>query len=85
MKHTELIVKLNEVGINDIDTVGGKNASLGEMLQHLTNLGVQIPLGFVLTVCAYKRFISFNNLDEKITSLIHSIDVNNLASLREAR
>ncbi len=59
----ELILPLNKVGINDIERVGGKNASLGEMLQNLTSLGINIPNGFVITVAAYKKFIAFNNLE----------------------
>ena len=57
MKYTLL---LNQVGINDIPLVGGKNASLGEMLQNLTNLGVQVPDGFVLTVTYYDLYFKIN-------------------------
>ena len=46
------ILELSEVGIHDIETVGGKNASLGEMIQNLSKLGVNIPNGFVITVAA---------------------------------
>lgn len=76
------IVRLNQVGINDIDLVGGKNASLGEMIQHLTKLGVNIPDGFVITVNAYQEFIRFNNLDERIRNLIRQIDYASVESLR---
>ena len=78
------ILGLNQVGINDIDQAGGKNASLGEMLQHLTALGVNIPDGFVITVNAYKQFIEFNKLDEIITERLKDIDYNNIESLRRA-
>ena len=60
---------LKSVGINDIPLVGGKNASLGEMLQHLTALGVSIPDGFVITVDAYYEFIKYNQLNEKIKDI----------------
>lgn len=73
---------LNQVGINDINLVGGKNASLGEMLQNLTTLGVNIPNGFVVTVASYRAFIVHNNLDEKINSIVNSIDYNSIESLR---
>ncbi|MGH2565975.1 MAG: PEP/pyruvate-binding domain-containing protein, partial [Ginsengibacter sp.] len=63
MKKNKYILNLNEVSIGDIETVGGKNASLGEMLQHLTELGVNIPNGFVVTVAAYQNFIEYNNLE----------------------
>jgi pyruvate,water dikinase len=45
----QYLANLNDVGINDIETVGGKNASLGEMLQNLHKLGIKIPNGFVIT------------------------------------
>ena len=78
------IVQLHQVGIKDIDLVGGKNASLGEMLQHLTKLGVNIPNGFVITVNAYQEFIEFNELDEKIRALVQQIDYISVESLRRA-
>lgn len=77
------ILDLNKVGINDIDTVGGKNASLGEMLQHLSALGIMIPNGFVITVNAYLEFIAFNSLETVTKHIINSIDFNNIESLRK--
>ncbi len=76
------ILPLDKVGINDIDRVGGKNASLGEMLQNLTVLGINIPNGFVITVAAYKRFLEYNNLEDTIKQMINAIDYNNIESLR---
>jgi len=76
------ILPLNKVGINDIDRVGGKNASLGEMLQNLGSLGINIPDGFVITVAAYKHFLEHNNLESTIKLMIDAIDYNNLESLR---
>ncbi|HNU15555.1 MAG TPA: phosphoenolpyruvate synthase [Chitinophagaceae bacterium] len=73
---------LNQVGINDVETVGGKNASLGEMIQHLSSLGINIPNGFVITVEAYREFLRFNNLDSSIRQMIGGIDFNNIESLR---
>lgn len=78
------IVQLHEVGMKDLDLVGGKNASLGEMLQNLTKLGVNIPGGFVITVNAYQEFIHHNKLDEKIRSLVKQIDYSSVESLRRA-
>ncbi|HWJ26076.1 MAG TPA: PEP/pyruvate-binding domain-containing protein, partial [Flavisolibacter sp.] len=83
MKQT-CILMLHEVGMNDLDLVGGKNASLGEMIQHLTKLGVQIPGGFVITVEAYHEFVRYNNLDEQIRALVGKIDYNSVESLRRA-
>lgn len=78
------VLLLQDVGMKDIDLVGGKNASLGEMIQNLTKLGVNIPGGFVITVNAYREFIQHNNLDEKIRSLVKQIDYSSLESLRRA-
>lgn len=76
------ILSLNQVGINDIEKVGGKNASLGQMIQHLSPLGIKIPNGFVITVEAYRNFIDHNNLDDAIRKIIQQIDFNNIESLR---
>ncbi len=82
MKTANYILKLEEVGHADVPIVGGKNASLGEMLQNLTELGINIPAGFVVTVAAYKKFIEHNNLDAIIKEIINKIDLNNIESLR---
>ena len=76
------ILELSQVGINDIETVGGKNASLGEMIQNLTSLGINIPNGFVVTVAAYRKFLEYNNLESTIIHIINSIDHENIESLR---
>ncbi len=76
------IADLHKVGMNDIEQVGGKNASLGEMLQNLTQLGIQIPGGFVVTVAAYREFIRYNNLDEEIRQIINDIKLDDIESLR---
>ena len=83
MKTNKFILNLNEVGINDIKIVGGKNASLGEMLQNLTNLGIRIPGGYVITVAAYKEFIAYNFLEDQIKSIIRSTNLDNLDELRQ--
>ena len=60
------IVDLANIKLSDLELVGGKNASLGEMIQNLSKLGVDIPGGFSLTVDAYWEFINHNKLDKKI-------------------
>jgi pyruvate,water dikinase len=82
MDNTVYIADLGKVGLKDIEQVGGKNASLGEMLQNLTQLGIQIPDGFVVTVAAYREFIRYNNLDEAIHSIINNIKLDDIESLR---
>lgn len=81
MKYT---IGLSEVGLKDLQIVGGKNASLGEMMQNLTSLGVKIPEGFVVTVEAYHRFLEFNDLKEKIRAIVSGIDHESIESLRRA-
>ena len=78
------IVRLNEVNSADVETVGGKNASIGEMIQHLSHMGVQVPNGFATTAHAYREFISQNELDEKIKRTLSSLNVNNIKALNEA-
>jgi pyruvate,water dikinase len=78
----DIILKLREVGLHDIDKVGGKNASLGEMLGNLTKLGINIPDGFAITVEGYKSFIRENKLDDAIHEAIAQIDFNSVESLR---
>jgi pyruvate, water dikinase len=82
MNTSVYLTDLNKVGLSDIELVGGKNASLGEMLQNLTSLGIQIPNGFVITVAAYREFIRYNNLDEAIRNIINQIKLDDIESLR---
>ncbi len=78
----KFILGLHEVGIKDLYRVGGKNASLGEMIRHLAKRGIRIPSGFIITVDAYQGFLSFNHLESKINSLVGEIDYDNIESLR---
>jgi len=74
-------MRLIEASIGDIDLVGGKSASLGEMLQHLKPLGVNIPDGFIVTSQAYFQFITDNQLDQKIKDILKGVDSTNLREL----
>ncbi|HRN78863.1 MAG TPA: phosphoenolpyruvate synthase [Ferruginibacter sp.] len=84
MEQSLFITDLDKVGIEDIELVGGKNASLGEMLQHISKLGVQVPNGFVITVHTYYTFLKFSNLDGQIRDLLQGINYDELESLRRA-
>lgn len=78
-------VPLHAVGLDDIATAGGKNASLGEMIRHLRPLGVEVPDGFVITVDGYRHFMNANGeLMPDIHQLLKEIDYNNVESLRRA-
>lgn len=73
---------LHEVELSDLDTVGGKNASLGEMIQNLEPLGISVPGGFVVTVASYEAFIEHNVLDQKIRDLVAGLDVDDIENIR---
>ena len=78
------VVKLAKLGMNDVESVGGKNASLGEMISNLSNLGVSVPGGFATTAAAYRKFLSTGGLDQRIKSLLDSLDVDNIDALSTA-
>ncbi|MEC4819994.1 MAG: PEP/pyruvate-binding domain-containing protein, partial [Scytonema sp. PMC 1069.18] len=82
-KERSLILWFDEVGIADIPIVGGKNASLGEMIQQLTPKGVNVPIGFATTAYAYRYFIESAGLEEKLRELFSTLDVENVKNLRE--
>ncbi len=81
---TSSIINLNKVGINDVDTVGGKNASLGEMIQHLSTLGVDVPGGFATTAEAFREFLQLANLDHKINQLLKELDTEDVNALSKS-
>jgi pyruvate,water dikinase len=68
------ILWFNEIGLNDVNSVGGKCASLGEMTKNLCNLGIRVPFGFAITTDAYDLFIKHNHLDKSINDLLSQIN-----------
>ncbi len=78
---TSTIRRLDTVGAGDLDEVGGKNASLGEMLSNLAGTGVAVPGGFATTAAAYRSFLVLNGLDERIDALLAGIDVEDVVAL----
>jgi pyruvate,water dikinase len=79
-----IILPLDTVGLGDIAVVGGKCASLGEMLRNLSGLGVRIPGGFVITTDAYWQFLEQSKLEPFIKEELDRIDFHNVESLRRA-
>ena len=75
---------LNQVSQQDVAIVGGKNASLGEMLQQLEGSGVKVPHGFATTAHAFREFLSTNGLDRKIYPLLDALDINDITRLTQA-
>jgi len=75
------IINFSELGMNHIPIVGGKNASLGELIKHLSKSGVRVPGGFATTSHAFFDFLQYNNLTEKIQNQFENLDINNVNEL----
>ena len=73
-----------EINLSDLPRVGGKNASLGEMISKLSVLGVKVPDGFATSVDAYKTFMKENNLEDKINLVLKDIRVNDIPALKKS-
>ena len=71
------------MNLDMIATVGGKNASLGEMIQNLGKRGIKVPGGYVVTVEAFKAYIAYNKLEQKIGALISKLDPRDIIQLRK--
>ncbi|MFB2983153.1 phosphoenolpyruvate synthase [Microseira sp. BLCC-F43] len=81
-KEQALVLWFEDVGIADIPLVGGKNASLGEMIRQLTPKGVNVPTGFATTAYAYRYFIEQAGLEKTLRQLFSDLDVENVKNLR---
>ncbi|EOC1794369.1 phosphoenolpyruvate synthase [Vibrio fluvialis] len=73
----------NSLSMEDVDKVGGKNASLGEMVSNLANAGVSVPNGFATTSYAFNQFLDFEGLDDRIHTLLDELDVDDVEALRK--
>src|SRR5690606_15871229 len=80
---TAYTVPFEKLGRHDVDTVGGKNSSLGEMISHLAGMGVSVPTGFATTAQAYRDFLRHNGLAERISAELASLDVDDVEKLAE--
>lgn len=78
-----LVLPFKSVGIVDIPLVGGKNASLGEMIQQLSSQGVKVPTGFATTAYAYRYFITAAGLEAKLRKIFADLDVEDMDNLQE--
>ena len=72
------------LGMSDVDSVGGKNASLGEMISHLKPLGVSVPNGYATTAFAFNEFLEQSGLDQRINKMLAELDVSNIQALNTA-
>jgi len=70
MSDNALVLWYNQLGMNDVDSVGGKNASLGEMITNLSDLGVSVPNGFATTAYAFNQFLDQSGVNQRIYQLL---------------
>src|SRR5262245_1627104 len=75
------IIPFEQLGRHDVETVGGKNSSLGEMISHLAKMGVSVPGGFATTAQAYRDFLQHDGLAQKISDELKQLDVDDVTQL----
>jgi pyruvate,water dikinase len=75
------VIPFERLGMHDVETVGGKNASLGEMIGSLANLGVRVPGGFATTAQAYRDFLKQGGLDDRIRTELAALNVDDVSAL----
>ncbi|MEX2964458.1 phosphoenolpyruvate synthase [Microbulbifer sp. TYP-18] len=81
---TNFTLEFAHLGMGDVDRVGGKNASLGEMISGLAGAGVEVPGGFATTADAFRTFLAGDNLEQRIADRLLSLDVADVTALAEA-
>jgi pyruvate,water dikinase len=78
------VINFKELRMSDVEQVGGKNASLGEMISQLSSAGVRVPGGFATTADAYRVFLAHNGLAERINATLDALDVDDVDALLKA-
>ncbi len=81
---TQYIVWFDQLTMHDVGLVGGKNASLGEMISHLSQAGVNVPTGFATTTEAYREFLVANGLVDRINHVLDGLDIDDIHALSTA-
>jgi len=84
MELTQRVVGLEAVRMLDVGSVGGKNASLGEMISQLAGAGVRVPGGFATTAQAFREFLDSNDLEQRIAERLAALDVDDVNALVQA-
>ena len=77
----QYVIAFDALRMNDVEKVGGKNASLGEMISQLAHLGVRVPGGFATTAEAYRDFLRHQGLDQRISALLDSLNIDDVEAL----
>ncbi|WP_413525387.1 phosphoenolpyruvate synthase [Photobacterium phosphoreum] len=78
------VIWYSDLSMNDVDRVGGKNASLGEMVANLSNAGVKVPNGYATTSHAFNQFLQADGLSQRIYALLDTLDVDDVNALKQA-
>jgi len=81
-KDEKFILWFEETGIEDVPLVGGKNASLGEMIRELAGKGISVPNGFAITADAYKHLLKHGGVEDEIKQILSDLDTHNIQNLR---
>lgn len=81
---TNYVIAFENLRNTDVGSVGGKNASLGEMISQLHKKGIRVPTGFATTAFAFQEFLKHNNLSEKINSELENLDIDDVKKLAES-
>ena len=83
MEENRFVLWFDEIGIGDVPSVGGKNASLGEMSRELSGKGIKVPYGFAITAYAYRHFLEKSDIRREIEETLKGLDTGTVANLRE--
>ena len=83
-KQNAYVLPFEELRVGDVESVGGKNSSLGEMISQLASAGVRVPTGFATTAQAFRDFLKHNQLDHKIAQRLSTLNVDDVRALAEA-
>jgi len=84
MQRGKYVIPFSQLRMTDVESVGGKNASLGEMLSQLAEEGIRVPDGFATTAQAFRDFLRANDLEHRIAERLRQLDINDVAALARA-
>src|SRR5512139_1393423 len=84
MEQQQYIAWFEDLRMTDVGRVGGKNASLGEMISQLAHLGVRVPGGFATTAAAYRDFLAQGGLDQRIRTMLDALDTEDVTALAQS-
>ena len=81
-RNTKFVLWFEEIGIKDVPLVGGKNASLGEMIQNLEKKGINIPGGFAITATAYRHLLKEAGIEDYIKDILKDLNTHDMENLQ---